>query len=165
MAKKNEFTRPKNPPSPLFVNQPERDLAKQITIESMERVIGNRILYYSIDMQSSNFHPLYGECIQKTFLPPVMVYVLMDFGQTYKETRVDKFGLEKDSHAIVHFHSRRLQEDLNVYVREGDFILYNQIVYEIVKLTQPTAPFGQPEMSIEISATVIKSRKGNFQAT
>lgn len=164
MAKRNQFTQPAAPPPPMFINQPERDLHKQIVSEVAERVIGQPILYYPIDMESTSFHPLYGEAIQKNFLPPIRVYVFVDFGTTYNETKVDKFGLEKDQNVTIHFHKRRLTEDQNVYVREGDFILYNQVLYEIVKLTEPNSPYGQHENRIDITAKCIKSRKGLFNA-
>ena len=32
----------------------------------------------------------------------------------------------------VHFHKRRLIEDQDLFVREGDFVLYGQSYYEIV---------------------------------
>jgi len=162
MAKRNQFTQPAAPPPPMFINQPERDLHKQVVSEVAERVVGQPILYYPIDMESTEFHPLYGEAITKTFLPPVRVYVFIEFGGI--ETKVDKFGLEKDVNVTVHFHKRRLIEDQDVYVREGDFILFNQVLYEIVKLTEPASPYGQHENRIDITAKCIKSRKGLFNA-
>ena len=65
---------------------------------------------------------------------------------------------------VVHFHKRRLTEDQDLYVREGDFILHNNVFYEIVKLTHPPSPYGQTENRVEITATCIKSRKGLFNA-
>ena len=62
----------------------------------------------------------------------------------------------------VHFHKRRLVEDQDLYVREGDFVLHNNVFYEIVKLTDPPSPYGQTENRVEITATCIKSRKGLF---
>lgn len=55
MAKRNEFTRPAAPPGPLFINQPERDLHKQIVTEVAERVINQPILYYAIDVEATDF--------------------------------------------------------------------------------------------------------------
>ena len=52
-----------------------------------------------------------------------------------------------------------------MFVREGDFVLYGDIYYEIVKLSEPRKLFGQVEESFEISATCKKARKGLFDAT
>ena len=44
----NKWSRPDNPPPPLFFNKKERDLVKQVNDELIERVIGQTILYYPI---------------------------------------------------------------------------------------------------------------------
>ena len=36
-----------------------------------------QVLYYPISLEHTNFHSLYGEAIQKTFLSPVRVYALI----------------------------------------------------------------------------------------
>ena len=73
----NEWKKPPAAPPPLFLGKKERDLVKQINDELIEKIIGQQILYYSIDMKSTNFHELYGEAIEKTFLPPIRVYALI----------------------------------------------------------------------------------------
>ena len=78
MAKK--WSQPNQPPPPLFIGKKERDLVKQVNDELIERVIGQQILYYPIDPEFTNYHSLYGEAIQKTFLPPVRVYALVEYG-------------------------------------------------------------------------------------
>ena len=65
----------------------------------------------------------------------------------------------------VKFHRRRLTEDQNLFVREGDFVLYGDIYYEIVKLSKPRKLFGQVEQTFEILATCKRARKGLFDAT
>lgn len=162
MTKQNEFTRPDAPPAPMFIGKNERNFDKQVAKEVVERVINQPILYYAIDQESTEYHRLYGEAIQKNFLPPIRVYAFVETGAT--ETKVDKFGLEKDANLTVHFLKRRLAEDQDLYVREGDFVLHNQILFEIVKLSEPQSPYGQSEHRIEITAKCIKSRKGNFSA-
>ena len=64
----NEWKKPKAPPPPLFLGKKERDLVKQVNDELVEKVIGQQILYYSVDMSTTNFHDMYGEAIEKTFL-------------------------------------------------------------------------------------------------
>ena len=50
----DEWKKPKNPPPPLFLGKKERDLVKQVNDELIEKVIGQQILYYPIDMQTAN---------------------------------------------------------------------------------------------------------------
>ena len=160
----NEWSRPASPPPPLFLGKKERDLVKQVNDELVEKVIGQQILYYPIDMEATNFHELYGEAIEKTFLPPVRVYALVKFDQD-DTSYLDSVGVDNMSEITVHFHKRRLTEDQNLFVREGDFILYGETYYEIATLNEPTRIFGQREHMMEISAECIKAREGLFNGT
>jgi len=160
MSDDNKWNRPNSPPPPLFLGKKERDLVKQVNDELIERVIGQDILYYPISTEHTNFHPLYGEAIEKNFLPPIRVYVLIDWQGN--ESKSTKFGMDREYSLVCHFHKRRLTEDQNLFVREGDFILYNEEYYEIVTLNEPKQLFGQREHMLEISAKCQKSRQGLF---
>ena len=106
---------------------------------------------------------MYNEAIVKSFLPPVRVYALVEFqGQ---ETATDKYGIDKTTKIVVHFHKRRLTEDQDLFVREGDFVAYGSSFYEITTLKEPVELFGQADRRIEISAECIKSREGLFDGS
>ena len=160
----NKWSRPAAPPPPLFFGKKERDLVKQVNDELIEKVIGQQILYYPIDLETTRFHKLYGEAIEKTFLAPVRVYALVEFTE-FSTKYMDNVGVDAESEIQVHFHKRRLEEDQDLYVREGDFVLYGDKYYEIVTLSKPKNLFGQVEHSFEISAKCRKARKGLFDAT
>ncbi len=162
-SEKNKWSQPTTPPPPLFLGEKERDLVKQVNDELIERVIGQVVAYYSIDLQHTNFHPLYNEAIVKTFLPPIRVYALIEFQG--EETRTDKYGIDKITKLTAHFHKRRLTEDQDLFVREGDFIAYGNAYYEITSLKEPTELFGQADRRVEISAECIKSREGLFDGS
>ena len=160
----NEWEQPASPPPPLFLGKKERDLVKQVNDELIERVIGQTIAYYPIDIERTNFHDLYGEALTKTFLPPVRVNALIEFdGITTKYS--SNIGLDKESSITIHFHKRRLTEDQDLYVREGDFVLYGDILYEIVTLSEPKQLFGQIDHKLEISAKCIRAREGLFDGS
>ena len=159
----NKWNQPAAPPPPMFFGKKERDLVKQVNDELAERVIGQTVLYYPIDLERTNFHSLYGEAIVKTFLRPVRVYALVEWEGI--QTKYNKnIGLDKQVNITVHFHKRRLTEDQDLLVREGDFVLYGNIYYEIVELNEPKQIFGQNDHKIEISAKCIRSREGLFDA-
>lgn len=158
----NKWKQPSQPPSPLFAGKKERNLVKQVNDELIERVIGQQVVYYPIDIERTNFHDIYGEAIEKTFLPPVRVHALIEFDGI--RTTTGNLGLDKDSSIVIHFHKRRLTEDQDLFVREGDFVRYGDIFYEIVNLAEPTQIFGQIEHKMEISAKCIRSREGIFDA-
>ena len=158
----NKWTQPASPPPPLFLGEKERNLVKQVNDELIERVIGQQVVYYPIDLEHTNFHSLYGEAVQKTFLPPVRIYALVNWEGM--KTATDHFGIDKTSSLTIHFHKRRLTEDQNMFVREGDFVLYGKFFYELVSLEEPKQLFGQIDHRIEISAKAIRAREGLFDA-
>jgi len=160
-SEKNKWSQPTQPPPPLFVGKKERDLVKQVNDELIERVIGQQILYYPISIEHTNFHSLYGEAIEKTFLPPIRVYALVEW-ENLETAWMSNVGVDKQSSIIVHFHKRRLTEDQNLFVREGDFVLYGEIHYEIVSLNEPKQLFGQINNRMEITAKCIRAREGLF---
>ncbi len=82
MSDDNKWEQPAAPPPPLFTGKKERDLVKQVNDELIERVIGQTVLYYPIDVDKSDFHSLYGEAIEKSFLPPVRVHALINYQET-----------------------------------------------------------------------------------
>lgn len=160
--KKDKWTQPEAPPPPLFTGQKEKDLVKQVNDELIERVIGQAILYYPISVEHTSFHPLYGEALRKTFLPPVHVNVLVSW-EGYKTT-TNNFGIDRRPMITVHFHKRRLVEDQDLFVHEGDFILYDSSYFEIVTLLEPKLLFGDANKAMEIAAKCIKARDGIFDA-
>ena len=157
-----KWKQPEQSPPPLFTGKKERDLVKQVNDELIERVIGQQIVYYPIDVKNTNFHTLYDEAIEKTFLPPVRVYALVEYEGLTTET--GKFGVDRKSSLTIHFHKRRITEDQDLFVREGDFVLYVKIFYEIVKLDEPKQLFGQINAKYEVTAKCIRARKGKFNA-
>ena len=160
----NKWSRPAAPPPPLFFGKKERDLVKQVNDELIEKVIGQQILYYPIDLETTRFHDLYGEAIEKTFLSPIRVYALVEFTE-FSTKYMENVGVDAESEILVHFHKRRLEEDQDLFVREGDFVAYGDKYYEIITLSKPKNLFGQVEHSFEIAAKCRKARKGLFDAT
>ena len=158
MSKK--WSQPQTPPPPLFAGKKEKDLVKQVNDELIERVIGQDVLYYPVSNVHTDFHRLYGEAIEKNFLPPIRIYVLVEWEGN--PTSVTRYGLDRSYSLTCHFHKRRLTEDQDLYVREGDFILYGEDYYEITTLSEPKQLFGQVEHMLEISAKCVRSRQGVF---
>ena len=92
----NEWEKPSAPPPPLFLGKKERDLVKQVNDELIEAVIGQSIAYYPVDINTTNYHDLYGEAIEKTFLPPIRVYALVSW-EGVETTNADSLGLDKEA--------------------------------------------------------------------
>ena len=151
------------PPPPMFLGEKEKNLVKQVNDEIIERVAGQQILYFPIDIDHTNFHPLYGEAIEKTFLPPVRVFARVEY-QGVETNFLENMTLDKKTGLKVMFHKRRLTEDLDLFIREGDFVRYGSIFYEIVKTNEPKHLFGQADTQFEIIADCIRARDGVFNA-
>ena len=162
MSDKDKWSQPDNPPPPLFVGKKERDFVKQVGDEVIERVVGQQVIYYPVSIEHTNFHEVYGEAIEKTFLPPIRVYATVEWQGIKTET--GKFGVDRRSEITVHFHKRRLTEDQDLFARVGDFVLYGEILYEIVQLDEPKQLFGQIENRFEVTAKCIRAREGKFNA-
>ena len=160
----SKWNQPPKPPPPLFLGEKERDLVKQVNDELIERVVGQQVLYYPIDIEHTNFHPIYGEAMRKNFLPPVRVYALVMWDQ-FETSWINNGTIDKKSEITINFHKRRLVEDQDLFVREGDFVLYGDLYFEIVSLSEPKQLFGQIEHRFEITAKCILSRKGLFDAS
>lgn len=158
----NKWDNLEAPPPPLFHGEKEKDFVKQINDELIERVIGQQVVYYPIDIENTKFHPVYGEAINKNFLPPLHVYAMVEWEGKTTETK--DFGAEQVSSIVVHFHKRRLTEDQDLYVRIGDFVAWGQNYYEITSLTEGDHLWGQPDARFEITAKCLKARKSLFQA-
>ena len=101
-------------------------------------------------------------CTWQTFLPPVRVHALVQW-QGIESTNTN-IGIDKRSSIDVFFHKRRLVEDQELFVREGDFVKYGSIFYEIVKKSEPKHLFGQADNQFEIQAECIRARDGLFNA-
>ena len=160
MSEDNKWSQPANPPPPLFVGKKEKDLVKQVNDEVIERVVGQTILYYPISLEHTQFHNLYGEAVKKNFLNPVRVYAMVKY--VSQTTTTTPLGIDRIERINIAFHKRRLIEDQDLFVREGDFVQYGEHLYEILTLEEPKWLFGQVESSFEIAATCVRAREGLF---
>lgn len=160
MSEDNKWSQPKAPPPPLFTGKKEKDFVKQVNDEIIERVVGQTIAYYPISLEHTNYHDLYGEAIEKNFLNPIRVYAMVKYeSQTTKTTTM---GVDRIENISVAFHRRRITEDQNLFVREGDFIQYGDHFYEILSLEEPQWLYGQVDSNFEIVAKCVRAREGLF---
>jgi len=79
-----------------------------------------------------------------------------------QNTTTTPLGVDRIEKISVSFHKRRLTEDQDLFVREGDFIQYGENFYEILTLQEPIWLYGQVESSFEITAECVRARQGLF---
>tara|TARA_B100000214_G_C23967346_1_gene628428 strand:+ start:2213 stop:2698 length:486 start_codon:yes stop_codon:yes gene_type:complete len=154
------WKQPDSPPPPLFTGKREKDFVKQINDEVIERVVGQTIAYYPVSLEHTKFHNIYGEAIEKNFLNPIRVYAMVKYES--EKTSTTPLGIDRVERITVSFHKRRLSEDQDLFVREGDFVQYGKAFYEILTLAEPKWLFGQVESKFEITATCVRAREGLF---
>ena len=119
-------------------------------------MVGQVIAYYAIDLETSNFHPIYGESKEKNFLPPVRVYARVETDAS--EILQNKTGVDRVQKINVYFHRKRLTEDQKLFVRIGDFVYYDGDYYEIIETRGSKRLFGQAGQKYEVLATCLKAR-------
>ena len=158
----NKWSQPDAPPPPLITGKKERDYVKQVNDELIEQVIGQTIIYYPISVEHTEFNKVYGEAVKKTFLSPIKVNAFVVWES--EDVTTTNLGVDRIERIKILFHKRRITEDQDLFVREGDFVKYGPIFYEIVMLSEPKVLFGQVEHRFEIQAECIRSRDGLFNA-
>jgi len=156
-----KYDRQLAPAPPLFLGAKEKKYQKQINDQLIETVLPFQILYFPIDIDTTNFHSLYGEAIEKNFLNPIVVRCIVEWAG--EQTETTGYGIDRKASPIkIYFHKRRLVEDQNLYVRMGDFVQYGDNFYEIIDLNETRELFGDNSFKVEISATCIRAREELF---
>lgn len=143
-----------------FVTQKELNLIKSINKELIQKITGEEVIYYAISEEHTVSHRLYKEAINKVWFNPVKINARLE----YDNPGVDSTNMTLDSKFTlnVFFLTDELTER-NLKPKEGDFIEYGQIIFEITAVTQPQLVFGQINNKILTKCTCVPSREGQMQ--
>jgi len=90
---------------------------------------------------------------------PVEINALVEFGEPVQST--SNWSIDTVYTISIYFHDKELVER-NVEPREGDFVKWGDIFYEIKTLTRPQLVFGQVENKVMLKAECRVSRESNF---
>ena len=145
--------------SRLFVGPKELSFFTSITKELMQKIIAQKIIYYAVSEKYTKSHSLYDEAIKKTVYNPIEVNALVLYKDP--EQTNTSFSIDTIYKTEVYFYIAELQER-NLIPREGDFLKFGNIIYEIDKLTRPQITYGQIENEVMVKADCIVSRRSNF---
>lgn len=143
-----------------FITQREVDFVNAIAHELIQNVVGQEIKYYGISIPETQVNDLYSEAIQKTWNPPVSVNALVQWDN--QNTVSSNMGQDAQYSLEVYFHALELTER-NVLPREGDFVEFGQVFFEITSVTQPQLVFGQVNNKVMTKCVCVPSREGQFQ--
>jgi cold shock CspA family protein len=144
-----------------FITEREIAFINRINHELIQNVVGQELMYYQILPEQTHTNDLYNEAIRKTWAPPVKINGLMMWDNsttTFTNITADsKYSLD------VYFHTQEIQER-NVLPKEGDFVEFGHVFFEITSVTQPQIVFGQINNRIMTKCVCVPSREGQFQA-
>lgn len=144
-----------------FITERELAFISRINKELIQKVVGQEVSYFEIDLQKSKANRLYDEAIEKVWKPPVLVNarVLWD----NPSATSTNFGIDSKYTAEVYFHRDEL-DNRNVSPKEGDFLEFGQVFFEITSVTTPQIVFGQVNNRIMTKCICVPSREGQFQS-
>ena len=141
----------------LFITPREIDFISDLTKEISKDVIGQKVFYYKIRADLTNVHEVYEEALTKVFDPPVEIEARVDWNPS--EVRTNRFGTEAFKSVEVYIHYRDLL-DRNLEVKEGDYLSYGSIFFEVTSALFTNLIFGQVEYKTGIKLSCKQARKG-----
>lgn len=143
----------------LFIGEKERAFFDSINKELIQRIVSQKIIYYSVSIEHTNVDELYNESIQKTVFTPVELNALVDFNEPIQTTT--NWSIDSRYTISVYIHEKELKER-NIEPQIGDYLKYGRIFYEIKTSTSPQTIFGQIENMVMRKLECIVSRESNF---
>lgn len=144
-----------------FITTREYDFIKSINKELIQNFIGQEVLYYAISREDTNVDDLYGESIEKSFLPPVMLNCLVSYDNPVVKSL--DVGLDTEYTLDVYALTDEMNER-NLLAREGDFVEFGQVFFEITGVTKPQLVFGHVNNKLMTKLTCVASREAQFAA-
>jgi len=143
----------------LFITPREIDFISDLTKEINKDVIGQKIFYYKIRTDLTNIHEVYEEAVTKVFDPPVEVEARVDWDPS--QVRTTKFGSEMTKTIQVYIHYRDIL-DRRLEIKEGDYMSFGDVFFEITSATFTALIFGQVEYKTGIKLACKQARKGQI---
>ena len=143
----------------LFIGAQERAFFDSINKELIQKIVGQKVIYYSVSVEHTKVDELYNEAISKTVFTPIEINALIEFNEPIETTT--NWSIDTRYNLSVYVHEVELKER-NLECREGDFIKHGRIFYEIKTITRPQLTFGQIENPVMLKLECIVSRQSNF---
>jgi len=143
-----------------FITSKELTLISNLNKELIQDFVGQEVIYYAISEEHTVSHRLYNESINKVWFSPVKINARVEWDNPGVDTT--NFTLDSKYTLSVLFHTDELI-DRNVKPKEGDFIEFGQIIFEITAVTQPQLVYGQIQNKILTKCMCVPSREGQMQ--
>lgn len=144
----------------MFVGQKEVDFFHGINKELIQRIVCQKIIYYSVAVEQTNVHRFYDEAVSKTVFTPVLVDARVLYNEP--EQKVDQFSIDTIYKIEVYFYQEQLRER-KLIPREGDFLKFGDVIYEIEKLNRPQLVYGQVAREVMVKAVCRVARESQIK--
>ncbi len=128
--------------------------------ELVQDVVQQEIVYYAISFEESRVHDVYDEAVLKEFLQPVRINARVEFDQV--ATQAKGGTLDSNYELSVQLHPDECRQR-NISPREGDFIEFGQVVFEVTTVGYSQPVFGQINDKLKYELTCTPSREGQFK--
>ena len=143
-----------------FVTSRETALIDAWSRELIQDFVQQEIVYYAISHEESRVHDVYDEAILKEYLQPVRINARVKFDQG--PTAAKGGTLDSSYNVSIQLHPDECRQR-NVVPREGDFIEFGQVVFEITTVGYSQPVFGQIDDRLKYELTCVSSREGQFK--
>ena len=144
----------------LFIGDREVAFYNGVNKELLQKIICQKIIYYSVSEEDTRSHRLYGEAVSKSVYDPVEINCLVLYQEP--EQKVGQFTIDTIRKLEVYFYQEELRER-ELIPREGDFVKFGDVMYEIEKLNEPQLIYGQIEKEVMVKAVCRSSRQSQFK--
>jgi len=127
----------------LFLGDRELQFIQNVATEIIEVVTQQKITYYAIESSKMDQNDLYGEALahEKVFRQPIELYVLVLYNEPVIFTGA--FSTETQYSLKFYVQRFRVEQDLKVEIKMGDFVEFGEKYYEINKVWYPQLIAGQ----------------------
>lgn len=143
-----------------FITEKELAFIDNINRELIQKVVAQEVIYYAISVEHTEVHSLYNESVDKVWYSPVRINARVEWENPTVDTT--QMSLDSKYSCNVFFHDTELN-DRNVNPKEGDFLEFGSVVFEITSVTRPQLVYGQVNKKIQVMCKCVPSREGQFQ--
>lgn len=144
--------------SRLFIGQREIEFINDLTKEFIKDVVGQTIQYFPVSPFKSKVNDLYNESIEKIFERPIRIPALVGMPEYASKTTGFGSDVEVKIETLIQF---RDMEDKGIRPSEGDFFTYDDVVYEVLTVTNAGKNiFGLAEYATAWKLTARNARIG-----
>lgn len=143
-----------------FITTRELRLIDSWSRELIQGTVQQEIIYYAISYEDSSVHDVYEEAIRKEYYQPVRINARVEFNQG--AAAANRGTLDSSYSLAVQLHAQECRER-NINPREGDFVEFGQVVFEVTSVQYSQPVFGQINDKLKYELTCVSSREGQFK--